>query len=65
MEGEPHRVVPRPADNDRNSQSKVRALLERLRGRLSRIALLSLALFGAALVSYRYAFAPVSVLSHR
>ena len=64
MEGEPRHVVSAPAENDRNSRPKVTALFERLGGRLSRIALVLFALFGAALVFYRYAFAPISVRSH-
>ena len=64
MEGEPRHVVSTPAENDRNSRPKVTALFERLGGRFSRIAVVLFALFGAALVFYRYAFAPISVRSH-
>jgi HlyD family secretion protein len=64
MEGEPPHIVSTPEESDRNNRPTVRALFERLRGQFSRIALVLFVVLGAALVSYRYAFAPISVRSH-
>lgn len=44
---------------------KFMALLGRLHAQLSRIALVLLVVLAAALISYRYALAPISVRSHQ
>jgi len=64
MQGEPRQTVSTPPENDPNNRPTVRAPFERLRGRFSRIAVVLFAVLGAALVFYRYAFAPISVRSH-